>query len=106
MMKYHLLITALFLLPASSVVAADGSGTLPSAEEIVTRMGAHDLQRQVSIEGYVGMRRYVLDNHHFHKRAEMLLNVQGDRDGTKHFEAVSEEGCNTPHKHTFPKIPK
>ncbi len=75
MMKYHLLITALFLLPASSVVAADGSGTLPSAEEIVTRMGAHDLQRQVSIEGYVGMRRYVLDNHHFHKRANGNGNV-------------------------------
>ncbi len=104
MMKYHLLITALFLLPASSVVAADGSGTLPSAEEIVTRMGAHDLQRQVSIEGYVGMRRYVLDNHHFHKRAEMLVNVQGDRDGTKHFEVVSEEGWKAAHKHVLHKM--
>ncbi len=104
MMKSHLLITALFLLPASSVVAADDPGTLPTAEEIVTRMGAHDLQRQVSIEGYVGMRRYVLENHHFHKRAEMLVNVQGDRDGTKHFEVVSEEGWKAAHKHVLHKM--
>jgi hypothetical protein len=104
MMKYHLPITALFLLPAFSVVAAEDSGTLPTAEEIVTRMGAHDLQRQVSIEGYVGMRRYVLENHHFHKRAEMLVNVQGDRDGTKHFEVVSEEGWKAAHKHVLHKM--
>jgi hypothetical protein len=103
-MKYQFLLTALFLLPASSAVAADSPGTLPTAEEIVIRMGAHDLRRQVSIEGYVGMRRYVLENHHFHKRAEMLVNVQGDRDGTKHFEVVSEEGWKAAHKHVLHKM--
>jgi hypothetical protein len=34
------------------------------------------------------MRRYVLEN--THKRAEMLVQVQGDRDGTKHFDILSE----------------
>lgn len=103
-MKYHFLLTALFLLPAHPVLAADGSGTLPTAEEIVTRMGSRDLQRQISIEGYAGMRRYVLENQHFHKRAEMLVQVQGDRDGTKHFEVVSEEGWKAAHKHVLRKM--
>lgn len=103
-MKYHLLLAALFLLPASSVLAEDDSASQPTAEEIVTRMGSRDLQRQGSIEGYAGMRRYVLDNQHFHKRAEMLVQVQGDLDGTKHFEVVSEEGWKSAHKHVLRKM--
>jgi negative regulator of sigma E activity len=103
-MKNHLLLAVLFLLPASSVIAADDSASQPTAEEIVTRMGSRDLQRQGSIEGYAGMRRYVLDNQHFHKRAEMLVQVQGDQDGTKHFEVVSEEGWKSAHKHVLRKM--
>lgn len=103
-MKYRLVLTALFLLPASSIVAADSPNTQPTAEEIVNRMAAHDLARQVSIEGYAGMRRYVLENHKFHKRAEMLVQVQGDRDGTKHFEVVSEDGWGGARKHVLRKM--
>jgi len=102
-MKSRFLLAALFLLPAS-VAAADESPSLPTATEIVTRMGSRDLQRQVSIEGYAGMRRYVLDNQKLHKRAEMLVQVQGDPDGTKHFEVVSEEGWKAAHKHVLRKM--
>ena len=102
-MKIRFLFAALFLLPAS-VAAADESPSLPTATEIVTRMGSRDLQRQVSIEGYAGMRRYVLDNQKLHKRAEMLVQVQGDPDGTKHFEVVSEEGWKAAHKHVLRKM--
>ena len=102
-MRNRLLLAALFLLPASAS-AADESPSLPTAEEIVARMGFRDLQRQVSIEGYAGMRRYVLDNQHLHKRAEMLVQVQGDPDGTKHFEVVSEEGWKAAHKHVLRKM--
>jgi hypothetical protein len=102
-MKNHFLLAALFLLPAS-VAAADESPSLPTATEIVTRLGSRDLQRQVSIEGYAGMRWYVLDNQNLHKRAEMLVQVQGDPDGTKHFEVVSEEGWKAAHKHVFRKM--
>ncbi len=102
-MKYQIL-TALFLLVANSGIAADDSGTPPAAEEIVNRMAGHDLARQASIEGYAGMRRYVLENHKFHKRAEMLVQVQGDRDGTKHFEVVSEAGWGGARKHVFHKM--
>src|SRR5258707_14654641 len=103
-MKHCFLLTALFLLRASSVVAADDSGPLPTAEEIVTRMGSRDVQRQVSMEGYAGMRRNVLENQHLHKRAEMLVQVQGDPDGIKHFEVVSEEGWKAAHKHVLHKM--
>jgi outer membrane lipoprotein-sorting protein len=103
-MKHHLLLIALFLLPASTVVATDGSGTVPTAEEIVARMSAHDLQRQASIEGYAGMRRYILENHNFQKRAEMLVRVQGDPDGTKHFDVVSEEGWKAANTHVLRKM--
>jgi len=50
------------------------------------------------------MRRYVLENQHLHKRAEMLVEVQGDRDGTKHFEILSEEGWKAAHKHVLRKM--
>lgn len=104
MMKYQFLLAVLFLFPASSVVAADGPNTQPTAAEIVNRMAANDLARQASIEGYAGMRRYVLENHKFHKRAEMLVHVQGDRDGTKHFEVVSEDGWGGARKHVLRKM--
>lgn len=103
-MKYRFLLSALFLFVTNSAIVADDSGTPPAAEEIVTRMAAHDLARQASTEGYAGMRRYVLENHKFHKRAEMLVQVQGDRDGTKHFEVVSEEGWGGARKHVFHKM--
>src|ERR1700739_40458 len=102
-MKNNLLL-AVLLLPPASFAAAEESPSLPTAEEIVARMGSRDLQRQVSIEGYAGMRRYVLDNQHLHKRAEMLVEVQGDPDGTKHFEVVSEEGWKAANTHVLRKM--
>jgi MucB/RseB N-terminal domain len=103
-MKYQFLLTFLLLLPASSIVAAEGPETPPTAEEIVARMAAHDLARQTSIDGYAGMRRYALENQKFQKRAEMLVQVRGDRDGTKHFEVVSEDGWKAAHKHVLHKM--
>jgi hypothetical protein len=102
-MKIRFLFAALLLLPAL-VAAADESPSLPTVTEIVTRMGSRDLQRQVSMEGYAGTRRYVLENQNLHKRAEMLVHVQGDPDGTKHFEVVSEEGWKAAHKHVLRKM--
>jgi outer membrane lipoprotein-sorting protein len=103
-MKYHLLLVSLFFLACSSAVAAEDSAPAPTAEEIVARMAAHDLQRQSSVEGYAGMRRYVLENLKFKKRAEMLVRVKGDQDGTKHFEVVSEDGWKAAHKHVLHKM--
>lgn len=102
-MKTRLLISAFLLMQALRATAQD-SATNPTAEKIVTQMTAHDLARQSSIEGYAGMRRYILENQEFHKRAEMLVQVQGDKDGTKHFEVVSEDGWKAAHKHVLHKM--
>ena len=102
-MKIHLLISA-FLLMQALPAAAQDSATPPKAEEITTRMTAHDLARQSSVEGYSGMRRYILANQKYHKRAEMLVQVQGDKDGTKHLEVVSEDGWKAAHKHVLHKM--
>jgi hypothetical protein len=103
-MKYRLLLSALLLIVTDSAIAAGDSGAPPTAEEIVNRMAAHDLARQGSIEGYVGVRRYVLENYKYHKRAEMLVQVQGDQDGTKHFEIISQEGWGGANKHVLRKM--
>ena len=50
------------------------------------------------------MRRYTLVNEHMGKRAEMLVRVRGDRDGTKHFEIVTETGWKAAQKHVLHKM--
>jgi hypothetical protein len=103
-MKPLFLVICLFLIPVSSIVAADNSRSLPTAEEIVTRMATLDLQRQSSVAGYEGMRRYVLENSRLEKRAEMLVRVQGDENGKKYFEVVSEEGWKAANTHVLRKM--
>jgi hypothetical protein len=103
-MKNHLLFTALFLLQTSAAIAADDPGTLPTAEQVMSRLAALDLERQSAIEGYAGMRRYVLENQNFQKRAEMVVRVKGDPDGTKHFEVVSEDGWKAANSHVLRKM--
>jgi len=103
-MKPLFLMICLFVIPVSSIVAADNSSPLPTAEEVVTRMASLDLERQSSIAGYEGMRRYVLENARLEKRAEMLVRVQGDHDGTKHFEVVSEDGWKAANTHVLRKM--
>ena len=50
------------------------------------------------------MREYVLENQRWHKRAEMLVRVEGDADETKHFEVVSEMGWKAAQKHVLRKV--
>jgi len=97
-MRKHWLICFLFLIADT---ATGQPVPLPTAAEIVARMTASDLQRQSSIEGYEGMRRYVLENPGLEKRSEMLVRVRGDRDGTKHFEIVYEDGWKAANTHVL-----
>lgn len=103
-MKHYLLLSMLYLLSAYAATAADTSATSLSTDEIVARMAAHDLQRQSSVQGYAGMRRYVLENQKHKKRAEMVVRVKGDQDGSKHFEIVSEDGWKAAQKHVLHKM--
>jgi hypothetical protein len=103
-MKQHVLLSVvLFLLPAAALSTAQDS-SLPTASEVVERMVQRDAQRQVLAQGYAGMRRYILENDGMHKHAEMLVRVNGDSDGTKHFEIISEQGWKAAHKHVLHKM--
>jgi hypothetical protein len=101
-MKVIALLTPLVLLASPLLVRAQD--TFPSADEIVARMGAHDAERQLAMEGYEGMRKYILENEGRHKHAEMIVRVNGDPDGTKHFEIVSEDGWKAAHNHVLRKM--
>ncbi|MGB8324212.1 MAG: hypothetical protein WCE52_14735 [Candidatus Acidiferrum sp.] len=72
--------------------------------EIIARLMDHNSQRERLQAGYTGTRRYVLENQKFNKRAEMLVSVNCDPDGTKHFEVVSEEGWSSANKRVLRKM--
>jgi len=74
------------------------------ADDVITRLLEHNSQRDKSGRGYTGTRRYVLENQKFNKRAEMLVNVKCDRDGTKHFEVISEDGWKSANKRVIRKM--
>ena len=74
------------------------------ANEIIARLIDRNSQRERLQAGYTGTRRYVLENQKFNKRAEMLVSVKCDPDGTKHFEVVSEEGWNSANKRVLRKM--
>ncbi len=95
--------TFLLLFTATALSASDGD-PLPAADTVVARMLAQEAQRQMLAAGYHGMRRYVLDNERMHKHAEMLVRVQCDADGTKHFEVVDLEGWKGAQKHVLHKM--
>jgi len=103
-MKHHVLLAVvLFLVPVAALPAAQDT-SLPTASEVVERMLHRDTQRQILTQGYAGMRRYVLENGGMHKHAEMLVRVNGDPDGTKHFEILSEQGWKAAQKHVLRKM--
>ena len=67
-------------------------------------MTAREAQRQTLAAGYHGMRRYVLNNEHMHKHAEIVVRVECGADGTKHFELISQEGWKGAYKHVVGKM--
>jgi hypothetical protein len=103
-MKIRLHLAILTLLMAPVLCRAGDGPNLPSAGDVVARMLASDALRQQSLSGYEGARRYVLENDHMHKRAEMVVRVTGDPDGTKHFDIVSETGWKAAQKHVLRKM--
>ena len=103
-MRMLALLSLLVLVSGPLLASAQDTPSVLSADEIVSRMGARDAQRQLATEGYEGMRKYILENEGLHKHAEMIVRVNGDPDGTKHFEIVSEEGWNAAHKHVLRKM--
>src|SRR5271166_2164601 len=102
-MKTQFIFAAFFLVFIASGLHADVD-PLPSADTVVLTMQQRDTQRRALLEGYQGMRQYTLENTRMQKHAKMLVRVQSDVDGTKHFEVVNEEGWKAAHKHVFRKM--
>jgi outer membrane lipoprotein-sorting protein len=98
-------LSLLLVLLAALAMAAQGSRQQPpTADEVVAKMMERDDQRQASLHGYTAIRRYVLENQHHHKRAEMLVKMTCREDGSKYFETVSETGWGGARNHVFPRL--
>src|SRR5271165_1601032 len=74
------------------------------ADEVIAKLINHNSQRDTLGAGYTGSRRYVLENYRLNKRAEMLVSVKCDPNGTKHFEVISEEGWKSANKRVIRKM--
>lgn len=103
-MRFHNLIVVSIVSAIAAISAAAQQAPMPDAKDVVSRMVERDAERQASLTGYSGMRKYILANEHMHKRAEMVVRVTGDPDGTKHFEIVSEDGWKAAQKHVLRKM--
>jgi hypothetical protein len=97
-------IILLFLSFPVALAAEDAVRLLPSADDVVARMVERDGQRQAALHSYTEARRYVLENPHRHKHAEMLVKMECVEDGGKRFETVSANGWGAARKHVFPKL--
>jgi hypothetical protein len=102
-MRVQFIFGFLLLFFTSSAFASEDE-PLPNADTVVARMLAQDTQRQTLAAGYRGMRRYVLENDRMHKRAEMLVSVACDANGTKHFEVIDTTGWKAAYEHVLHKM--
>ncbi len=98
--------TAVILLLAlgSTTIAHARQAPILDADEVIAKLVDHNSQRDRLGDGYTGSRRYVLENQRLNKRAELLVTVKCDPDGTKHFEVVSEQGWSSANKRVLRKM--
>jgi hypothetical protein len=94
----------LFLALGSASITPAQQTPMPYAEDIIAKLMEHNSQRDKLGAGYTGSRHYVLQNQKFDKRAEMVVSVNCDPDGTKHFEVVSEDGWKSANKRVIRKM--
>jgi len=99
-----MLLKSFIVLSTFALAASNLEAQVPSADEVVSRMIERDRERQAGIDGYTARRRYVLENEHYHKRAEMLVRMKCQKDGGKEFEVISSTGWSGARKHVFPRL--
>lgn len=103
-MRVHFIFGAFVLLFTATAFAASDGDSPSDANAVVAKMLAREVQRQMLSAGYRGTRRYVLENERMHKHAEMLVRVECDADGRKHFDVARVEGWKGAYKHVLHKI--
>jgi hypothetical protein len=91
-MRLRILISALLACASAPPIAQAASAPSPSADEVIARMLARDVQRETAAGGYTGIRQYVLENPGFDKQARMLVSVTCGPDGEENFQVLSEQG--------------
>jgi len=103
-MKVHAIITSLLLWASIPLLGQTSVAPMSNADEVMAIMFERDTQREIIQGGYSGSREYTFDNRKLNKHAQMLVSVNGDANGTKHFQIVSEEGWKSAHKHVLHKM--
>jgi len=98
----NLIATALILCWALAAAAQFAEPT--TADEIMAKVFVRDRERERLSQGYTGRRLYVLDNEKWHKHSELLVAVNGEPDGSKHFEILNEEGWKSANKRVLKKM--
>ena len=96
-MRFHLIVLSTLIYAAGSMQPLYGQQA-KTADEVVATMLARDGIRESASGGYIGEREYVLENHTFQKRSQMLVRVNCDPNGIKHFEVLSEDGWKSANK--------
>lgn len=102
-MQIRTAVIVVVILGFTNVCRAQEDPTL-HADDVITKLIAHNSERDKLGGGYSGTRRYVLENQRLNKRAQMLVSVKCDPDGTKHFEVVSEEGWKSANQRVLRKM--
>jgi hypothetical protein len=87
---------------ATTIVSAQSINSLPSANDVVSRMMRFDAERQSELTGYAATRHYVAVNQS--RRAEMVVHVTCDVAGAKQFTILGEEGSRAIRNHVFHKL--
>jgi hypothetical protein len=93
-MRLRIIMAALIACASVPMTGQTAPGFSLSADEVIARMSARDVQRETMAGGYTGTRQYDLENHLFAKHAQMIVNVACDPDRKRHFQVVSKEGWN------------
>jgi len=86
-----ILAVALFVAPGHGKAGELGFGK-PSAEEVVNRMLDMNQTRAAALQQYTSQRRYVAENPHFSKRAEVTVQESYVNRGAKELKIVSTSG--------------
>ena len=103
-MRFPILISALLACASAPLIGQAAAAPSLSADEVIARMVAHDVQRQTAADGYTGYREYVLDNPSFDKQARMTVSVTCGPDGTENFQVVSEQGWRSANNRVLHKL--
>jgi hypothetical protein len=103
-MRIRIALATSFLSLTVGIQCSSQEKLLPDADKVIARLVDHEAQREKLGGGYIGSRRYVLENLRLNKKAEMVVTVRCDRNGRKRFDVKSEQGWNSANKHVLQKM--